>query len=103
MPNCFMIRSSPALVMLARLKWLIKQRAMSSARMRQRTEVGCARSESAGAVIGRSSKHQAPNSKEAPSPKNQLARVEGAFEVWPLKFLWSLEFFIVRTPRRDIF
>src|SRR5437762_12250034 len=92
MPNCFMIRSSPALVMLARLKWLIKQRAMSSARMRQRTEVGCARSESAGAVIGRSSKHQAP------SPKHQLARVEGAFEVWPLKFLWSLELGAFHRP-----
>src|SRR5436190_3812573 len=38
MLNCFINLSSPALAMLARLKWLIKQSAMSSARISQRNE-----------------------------------------------------------------
>ncbi len=58
--------------------------------MRQRTVVGRARAESAGTVIAQSSKRQAPNSRKAPSPKHELAPIEGAFEFGDLKVLWGL-------------
>src|SRR5213083_2732081 len=87
-----MMHASPALAMLARLKWLIKQSANRSARKRQRTGSSRAGAESPGTVMGRSSQFQAPSSKETSSTKLQtylgLARVG----VWDVEPLWSLEF-----------
>src|SRR5437016_5745554 len=92
MENCFMIRSSPATAMLIRFRWLMKQSAMSKATIRQRTGVGWLRAGSAGRVMGeRSSKSQAPSSKEAPRPKNLSEPPDAAIEDWCLEVLWDLE------------
>src|SRR5205823_10781488 len=88
-----MIRSSPALAMLARLKWLIKQSDITSARIRQRTSEGRPGAESSGGLIGaRNSKQQTPNTEEAPNFKSQSERGRAEFEAWCLELLWSLVF-----------
>src|SRR5947207_10366160 len=92
MENCFMIRSSPATAMLIRFRWLMKQRAMSKATIRQRTGAGSVRAGSAGRVMGeRSSKFQGLSSKEAPSSKHQPEPPDAEIEVWCLELLWDLE------------
>src|SRR6266511_774691 len=104
MPNCFIMRSSPALAMLARLKWLMKHSAIKRTRMRQRTEVGWIRAGSNGDVIGEPNiKHQAPNTKEDPTSKSQTehdpARQKHAnagphlsFGIWDFFGVWDLVF-----------
>src|SRR5881394_1110044 len=72
MPNCFMIRSSPALVMLARLKWLMKQSAIKRTRMRQRLRAGSASLPVSRLMTrARSSKSKVQSSKEIPRSKHQ--------------------------------
>ena len=51
MENCFMMRSSPALAMQARLKWLMKHSAMSIARMGQRLGEDSDGAESGGGIM----------------------------------------------------
>src|SRR5882672_6145820 len=38
----------------------------------------------------RNTKHQTPNTREAPNSKHEIARGV-RFEIWSLEFLWSLE------------
>src|SRR5205823_7182784 len=40
--------------------------------------------------MNENSKHQAPNTKEAPNPKLQLGGIAAALGIWSLEFLWSL-------------
>src|SRR5262245_20606239 len=96
MPNCFMIRSSPALAMLARLKWLMKHSAISNARMCQRIGVGLARTLGSVGVMRendlRSSKSKAQSASETSSTKLQTAFRHRGIGDWSLVFPWSLEF-----------
>ena len=40
--------------------------------------------------MNENTKHQAPNTKEAPNPKLQLGGIAAALGIWSLEFLWSL-------------